>query len=71
MFNRHRFYNLSVLALVVFAVIKDFVMCWQLEERLGVPVFTHGRRRKMPTLNPTPRIRLKYVMPTMIILQLG
>lgn len=70
MFNRHRVYDISVLTLVVVAVIEDLVTCWQLKEGLGVPIFTYGRRRKPPTLNPTPRIRPKYVMPTMIILQL-
>lgn len=71
MFNRHRFYDLSVLTLVVVTVIKDLVTCWQLDEGLGIPVYSFGRRRKPMTLNPTPRIRPKYVMPTMIILQLG
>lgn len=66
MFNRHRFYDLSVMTLVVVSVIEDLVMCYQSEEGL----IYMGRRRKPPSLNPTPRIRPKYVMPTMIILQL-
>lgn len=56
------------MTLVVVSVIEDLVICSRSEEELPRPIIV--RRRKPLTLNPTPRIRDKYVMPAMIILQL-